>query len=72
MADIIDFRTRSKSHYRAKIANNGCEPIGQIILFSGVRIEREESENIEIQLTKTQLTEAQLNELHEFLSSKTS
>ncbi|MBL1419153.1 MAG: hypothetical protein COC24_001445 [Alphaproteobacteria bacterium] len=67
MADIIDFRSKPKSRYKAQIAINGFEKMGQIILFSGVRIEREGNRNTEIQLTK-----AQLNELNEFLSSKTS
>lgn len=67
MADIIDFRTRPKSQRNAKTVNGDVKQMGQIILFSGVRISREESQNTEIQLT-----EAQLNELNEFLSSKTS
>ena len=67
MADIIDFKTRPKSRRRAKIASESFEQTGQIILFSGVRIEREESVNTEIQLTK-----AQLSELNEFLNSRTS
>ncbi|MBL1240761.1 MAG: hypothetical protein COB13_002855 [OCS116 cluster bacterium] len=67
MADIIDFRTRSKSYRKVKDTNQDQQKMGQIILFSGVRIEREETVNTEIQLTK-----AQLSELNEFLSSKTS
>lgn len=67
MADIIDFRTRSKSYRKVKDTNQDQQKMGQIILFSGVRIEREETVNTEIQLSK-----AQLSELNEFLSSKTS
>ena len=67
MADIIDFRTRRKSYKKTEKTNHPQEEMGQIILFSGVRIEREETIHTEIHLTKTQL-----NELNEFLSSQTS
>lgn len=42
MADIIDFRATTKPYSKKKIANNSNNTYGEIILFSGVRIQHDD------------------------------
>lgn len=57
MADIIDFRTKRKPRQKSKNTDHMQNKPGQIILFSGVRIEREENSNHNIQVNDTQVNE---------------
>lgn len=60
MADIIDFRAKSKPYHKQFKNTDLQTKMGQIILFSGVRFERDETENIDSKVEKTT----------EFLTSK--
>lgn len=60
MADIIDFRAKSKPYRKANTSKDSSVELGQIILFSGVRFERDET---------TQLDDG-INKSSDFLTSK--
>lgn len=52
MADIIDFRAKTKAFRKNnKPTDNGVK-MGEIILFSGVRIQRDDVTELDTQLPK--------------------
>lgn len=53
MADIIDFRAKSKLYRNTSKMNDSQTKLGQIILFSGVRIQRDEIATPDDQLNKS-------------------
>lgn len=53
MADIIDFRAKAKPYRKQNELNINASELGKIILFSGVRIERDEMPTLETDLTKS-------------------
>lgn len=61
MADIIDFRAKAKPYHKQSQEKTDSTKLGQIILFSGVRFQRDEDVDFEIQHAKSV----------EFLTSKT-
>lgn len=53
MADIIDFRAKSKPYRKQRKNDDEMVKFGQIILFSGVRIERDEITTSDSQTNKS-------------------
>ncbi|MGL1922059.1 MAG: hypothetical protein OCD03_13625 [Hyphomicrobiales bacterium] len=54
MADIIDFRAKAKPYRKQSQSKTEETQLGQIILFSGVRFQRDEDVTFENQTNKTQ------------------
>ena len=52
MADIIDFKSKATTHRKKIDSNVKNNEMGEIILFSGVRFERDENLKDEIKLSK--------------------
>ncbi len=52
MADIINFKARAVKKRTNNQTSNNPEKTGEVILFSGVRIQRDEDENNAPQVNK--------------------
>ncbi|MCJ8323080.1 MAG: hypothetical protein HRU29_03285 [Rhizobiales bacterium] len=58
MADIIDFRAKTKPHLKPSKVKKNDENYGEIILFSGVRFSHDDVEDSEFVAIDTQLKQS--------------